>query len=112
MKRLLVLVATAATLAAPLRAPAAEAAPPADPTQPATTARVGGSPADKAFREAMNKSGADDEHVHGGLDVLCQGLASPAFFAFFFSSSAAACAAFASARAAVWASVASSRAVL
>jgi hypothetical protein len=59
MKQLLVLVATAAALAVPLCAPAAEAAAPTDPSQPVTTPRVGGSTADKAFRESMNKSGAD-----------------------------------------------------
>ena len=38
---------------------AADAVPPADPGKPVTTARVGGSPADAAFRDAQQKSGAD-----------------------------------------------------
>jgi len=36
---------------------AAEAEPPADPSQPVTTARVGGSPADRDFRAATQSSG-------------------------------------------------------
>ena len=36
---------------------AAEAEPPSDPTKPVTTARVGGSPADQAFRTATQESG-------------------------------------------------------
>ena len=36
---------------------AAEAGPPADPSKPVTTARVGGSPADQAFRTATQESG-------------------------------------------------------
>jgi len=36
---------------------AAEAAPPADQSKPVTTARVGGSPADRAFRAATQESG-------------------------------------------------------
>ena len=36
---------------------AAEAEPPADKTKPVTTARVGGSPADQAFRDATQASG-------------------------------------------------------
>jgi len=36
---------------------AAEAAPPTDPSKPVTTARVGGSPADQAFRTATQESG-------------------------------------------------------
>lgn len=49
------------TCAAALVAPAgaADAQPPADPSRPVTTARIGGSPADAAFREAQQKS-ADD----------------------------------------------------
>ena len=39
-------------------ATAAEARPPADLTKPVTTMRVGGSPADAAFRNAQLKSGA------------------------------------------------------
>jgi hypothetical protein len=38
-------------------AAAAEATPPSDPTKPVTTARVGGSPADQAFRAATQESG-------------------------------------------------------
>ena len=38
---------------------AADALPPTDPSLPVTTARVGGSPADAAFRDAQQKSGAD-----------------------------------------------------
>jgi len=38
-------------------AEAVEAAPPADPSKPVTTARVGGSPADRAFRAATQESG-------------------------------------------------------
>jgi acyl-CoA reductase-like NAD-dependent aldehyde dehydrogenase len=37
---------------------AADAVPPADKSQPVTTARVGGSPADAAFRDAQQKTGA------------------------------------------------------
>jgi len=36
---------------------AAEASPPADPSKPVTTARVGGSPADRALRTATQESG-------------------------------------------------------
>ena len=36
---------------------AAEAAPPADQSKPVTTARIGGSPADRAFRAATQESG-------------------------------------------------------
>lgn len=36
---------------------AAEAQPPADPSKPVTTARVGGSPADRDFRVAEQESG-------------------------------------------------------
>ena len=36
---------------------AAEAQPPADPAKPVTTARVGGSEADRAFRTATQESG-------------------------------------------------------
>ena len=39
-------------------ASAADAKAPADPSQPVTTPRVGGSPADAAFRDAQQKSGA------------------------------------------------------
>jgi hypothetical protein len=39
------------------QARAAEAGPPADPSKPVTTARVGGSPADQAFRAATQESG-------------------------------------------------------
>jgi len=39
-------------------ATAADAQPPADPSKPVTTARVGGSPADAAFRDAQQKSAA------------------------------------------------------
>lgn len=35
----------------------AEAQPPADPSKPVTTARVGGSPADRALRTATQESG-------------------------------------------------------
>jgi len=50
----------AALLCAALSAPAmaADAQPPADPSKPVTTARVGGSPADAAFRDAQQKSAA------------------------------------------------------
>ena len=37
---------------------AADALPPADPSRPVTTARVGGSPADAAFRDAQQTTGA------------------------------------------------------
>jgi hypothetical protein len=37
---------------------AADAKSPANPTAPVTTPRVGGSPADAAFRDAQQKSGA------------------------------------------------------
>ena len=47
-------MACAAALVAP--AVAADAQPPADPSKPVTTARVGGSPADAAFRDAQQKS--------------------------------------------------------
>jgi hypothetical protein len=59
MRQLLVLAAAAAILVMPLHARAADAKPPADPSQPVTTARVGGSPADAAYRQAIDKSGAD-----------------------------------------------------
>jgi hypothetical protein len=36
---------------------AADALPPADQSQPVTTPRIGGSPADAAFRDAQRKSG-------------------------------------------------------
>lgn len=45
-----------AAFAAPVAA--ADALPPADPSKPVTTARVGGSPADAAFRDAQQKSAA------------------------------------------------------
>ena len=50
----------AALLGAAFAAPvsAADALPPADPSKPVTTARVGGSPADAAFRDAQQKSAA------------------------------------------------------
>jgi hypothetical protein len=38
---------------------AADATPASDPTRPVTTVRVGGSPADAAFRAAQQKSGAE-----------------------------------------------------
>ena len=38
-------------------AAAAEAVPPADRSKPVTTARIGGSPADAAFRTAQQESG-------------------------------------------------------
>lgn len=37
---------------------AADALPPADPSRPVTTARIGGSPADAAFRDAQQTTGA------------------------------------------------------
>ena len=43
--------------AAALPALAAEALPPAAPSKPVSTVRVGGSPADLAFRNAVQKSG-------------------------------------------------------
>ena len=46
----------ALTVGAP--AIAAEAEPPKDQTKPVTTARVGGSPADQAFRDATQARGA------------------------------------------------------
>ena len=58
MRSLLVIAAAAGVLAAPLHASAADAKPPADPSQPVTTPRVGGTPADAAYREAIDKSGA------------------------------------------------------
>jgi len=58
MKRPLAALASAvlgAVLASP-SALAAEAQPPADPSKPVTTARVGGSPADRDFRAAQQDS--------------------------------------------------------
>ena len=58
MKRHLAALASAvlgATLAS-ASALAAEAQPPADPSKPVTTARVGGSPADRDFRAAQQDS--------------------------------------------------------
>ena len=46
-----------AALSVRVAAVAAEAGPPADPSKPVTTARVGGSPADQAFRDATQESG-------------------------------------------------------
>ena len=46
-----------AVLTAGAAAAAAEAEPPADPSKPVTTARVGGSPADRDFRAATQESG-------------------------------------------------------
>jgi hypothetical protein len=52
-------IALAALVAVSVSMPAvaAEAGPPADQSKPVTTARVGGSPADRAFREATQESG-------------------------------------------------------
>jgi len=59
MKRQHVAIALAslAAWAVDLSAVAAEAGPPADASKPVTTARVGGSPADQAFRTATQESG-------------------------------------------------------
>ena len=46
-----------AALSVAVSAVAAEAGPPADQSKPVTTARVGGSPADQAFRTATQESG-------------------------------------------------------
>ena len=53
-------ILAAALLTAVLGAPAvaADAKPPADPSKPVTTPRIGGSPADAAFRDAQQKSAA------------------------------------------------------
>jgi len=53
------LLMSAALLCAVFSAPihAADAKAPADPSQPVTTPRVGGSPADAAFRAAQQQSG-------------------------------------------------------
>ena len=58
MRSFLVLAATAAALAAPLHASAADAKAPDDASKPVTTPRLGGSPADAVYREAIDKSGA------------------------------------------------------
>ena len=50
-------LALLAALSVGLPAAAAEAGPPADQSKPVTTARVGGSPADRAFRAATQESG-------------------------------------------------------
>ena len=50
-------VAVLAALSIGASALAAEARPPADPSKPVTTARVGGSPADRDFRAATQESG-------------------------------------------------------
>ena len=50
-------LALLAALSVEVSAVAAEAAPPADESKPVTTARVGGSPADRAFRAATQESG-------------------------------------------------------
>jgi hypothetical protein len=54
------LLALACAMPAGLAAPAlaADAKPPADPSKPATTVRVGGSPADAEFRDATEKAQA------------------------------------------------------
>lgn len=52
---LLVAVLCSAAFGTP--AMAADALPPADQSLPVTTPRIGGSPADAAFREAQQKSG-------------------------------------------------------
>ncbi|HSC63243.1 MAG TPA: hypothetical protein VLD35_06395 [Caldimonas sp.] len=52
----MLLVGTTAVSAC-VRAAAAEAEPPADQSKPVTTARVGGSPADREFRAAVQESG-------------------------------------------------------
>ena len=46
----------AAAVLAVMPAVAADAKPPADPSKPATTVRVGGSPADAEFRDATQKA--------------------------------------------------------
>ena len=50
-------LALLAALSFSASAAAAEAGPPADQSKPVTTARVGGSPADQAFRTATQESG-------------------------------------------------------
>jgi hypothetical protein len=50
-------LALLAALSVAVSAVAAEAGPPADQSKPVTTARVGGSPADRAFRAATQESG-------------------------------------------------------
>ena len=57
----IVRVATASAVVAALAGTpvlAADAKPPADPTKPVTTVRVGGSPADAEFRDANQKAQA------------------------------------------------------
>jgi len=54
---LAICLALLAALSFSAPAVAAEAAPPTDPSKPVTTARVGGSPADQAFRTATQESG-------------------------------------------------------
>jgi hypothetical protein len=58
----------AAALVALTGAPAiaADAKPPADPSKPATTVRVGGSPADAEFRDANQKAHARYREARAG----------------------------------------------
>ena len=57
MRRPAALLLVALALAG-MHAFGAEALPPSDPSRPVTTARVGGSEADRAFRAAQEESGA------------------------------------------------------
>jgi hypothetical protein len=50
------MVGAGAVFAIVVPAAAADAVPPADPSKPATTVRVGGNPADSAFRDANQKA--------------------------------------------------------
>ncbi len=50
------ILAVASALAIGLPAHAADAKPPADPSRPVTTVRVGGNPADSDFRDANQKA--------------------------------------------------------
>ncbi|MGZ8259923.1 MAG: hypothetical protein ACXWUL_05160, partial [Caldimonas sp.] len=58
LRRRMALAAVAPVLVALAAAPAfaADAKPPADPAKPATTVRVGGSAADAAFRDTVQKA--------------------------------------------------------
>jgi hypothetical protein len=57
-KRLVFLAAVLSGIAFADLAAAADVMRPTDPAKPVTTTRVGGSPADAAFRDAQQKSGA------------------------------------------------------
>jgi len=57
MHHVAIALALIAASAAGTPAVAVEAGPPSDPSKPVTTARVGGSPADRAFRAATQESG-------------------------------------------------------